>query len=278
MTSLTHDPVLSEQRGATLILTLNTPGKRNVLSPAMYHGLLALLDTAQADIAIANVVLQGADGFFCAGGDLRSLAERASLPVAQNEERVEELHRVVRRLHAFPKPVIAAIEGGAAGAGASIALACDLIVAAEGSYMALSYVKAGLVPDGGATAYLARVLPPQFAAEMALFGTPMPIDRLAALGLVNRVTAAGSALDVALELATTLANGARAAQTTILGLLDGQDEGRLSAQLDRERAAMARAIVAPEAAEGIAAFREKRPAAFPTPSPAVVPEGGKEQR
>lgn len=267
MTTLTYDPVLSERRDATLILTLNTPGKRNVLGPAMYRRLLALLDAAQADVGIANVLLQGADGFFCAGGDLRSLAERAALSVAQNEERIEELHRVTQRLHAFPKPVIAAIEGGAAGAGASIALACDLIVAAEGSYIALSYIKAGLVPDGGATAYLARALPPQLVAEMALLGPQVPANRLSALGLVNRVAAPGKALDVALDLAATLARGARAAQTSILALLDGQGKTSIAAQLDRERAAMARAIVAPEAAEGIAAFREKRPAAFPAPSP-----------
>jgi nitronate monooxygenase len=267
MNPLTHEIVLSDRRGATLILTLNTPGKRNVLGPAMYRRLLALLDDAQADAGIANVVLQGADGFFCAGGDLRSLAERAALTVVQNEERIEELHRVTRRLHAFPKPVIAAIEGGATGAGASIALACDLIVAAEGSYMALSHVKAGLVPDGGATAYLAHALPPQLIAEMALLGSPMPAERLAALGVVNRIAAAGAALDAALDLAAALARGARGAQTSILALLDGPDRTNIADQLDRERAAMARAIVAPEAAEGIAAFREKRPPAFPAPLP-----------
>lgn len=267
MTISPHDPVLSERRGATLVLTLNTPGKRNVLGPAMYGRLLALLDAAQADAGVANVVLQGADGFFCAGGDLRSLAERAALSVSANEERIEELHRVTRRLHAFPKPLIAAIEGGAAGAGAAVALACDLIVAAENSYFALSHVKVGLVPDGGATARLAQALPPQLAAEMALLGSRVPASRLAGLGLVNRVAAAGAALDVALELAADLAGGARTAQTSILALLDGPQQTRLAAQLDRERAAMARAIVAPEAAEGIAAFREKRPPAFPVPAP-----------
>lgn len=266
MNNREHPAILSERNAATLILTLNTPGKRNVLGPAMYDHLLALLDEAEADNAIANVILQGAGGFFCAGGDLRSLGERTAWPVERNEDRIEELHRVIRRVHAFPKPIIAAIEGGAAGAGASLALACDLIVAAEESYMALSYVKAGLVPDGGATARLARSMPPQLVAEMALFGQPISASRLATLGIVNRLATAGAALEVALDLAATLAKGARAAQSSILALLDGQDEKSLFDQLDRERAAMARAIVAPDAAEGIAAFHERRTASFPGPS------------
>lgn len=262
--SVVHDPVLVERHGGTLVLTLNTPGRRNVLGPIIYARLMALLDAAEADPEVANVVLQGSGGFFCAGGDLRSLAERAVLPVAENEARIEELHEVVRRLRAFPKPVIAAIEGGAAGAGASLAFAADMIVAAEGSHVTLSYVKAGLVPDGGSTGFLHRALPPQFAAEMALLGAPVPAERLAAMGVVNRLAPPGRALDAALDLAAALARGARGAQATILSLLDAPDRQDFAAQLDRERTAMARAIGSAEAAEGISAFRQKRAPVFPT--------------
>lgn len=261
-----HDPVLVERRGPTLVLTLNTPGKRNVLSPAMYDRLTTLLNEAEIDPAIANIVLQGADGFFCAGGDLRALSERASLPLSQREARIEELHQVVRKLRAFPKPVIAAIEGGAAGAGASLAFAADMIVAAEGSYISLAYVKAGLVPDGGASGFLGRTLPPQFAAEMALLGGQVPVERLAAMGAVNRLAPAGQALDMALGLAAELAQGARGAQSEILALLDAPDREKFNAQLDRERTAMAHAIGSAEAAEGIAAFKQKRMPAFPSPT------------
>ncbi len=261
-----HDPVLAGILGQTLVLTLNTPGKRNVLSPEMYRRLTELLGQARTNPDVAVIVVQGADGFFCAGGDLRALSERAALPVSQREERIEELHRVVRLLRAFPKPVIAAIEGGAAGAGASLAFAADMIVAAEDSYFALSYVKAGLVPDGGATGFLSRALPPQLAAEMALLGERMPAGRLAALGVVNRLAPAGGALDMALDMAAGMARGARQAQTEILALLDAPDRAGFDAQLDREKPAMARALGSAEAAAGIGAFKEKRVPAFPVPT------------
>ncbi|MFD2442079.1 enoyl-CoA hydratase-related protein [Paracoccus kondratievae] len=209
MNSAARQPVLSACHGATLVLTLNVPEKRNVLGPAIYDGLNAGLDLALADAGIANIVLQGAGGFFCAGGDLNQLATRAALPPAERAARIELLHRLVRRIRSCPKPVIAAIEGGAAGAGASIALAADLIVAAEDSYMSMAYVKAGLVPDGGGTASLLRALPPQAAAELALLGGRFPARRLAELGVINRLVPAGQALQAALGLASELAQGAR---------------------------------------------------------------------
>lgn len=264
MNSAARQPVLSACHGATLVLTLNVPEKRNVLGPAIYDGLNAGLDLALADAGIANIVLQGAGGFFCAGGDLNQLATRAALPPAERAARIELLHRLVRRIRSCPKPVIAAIEGGAAGAGASIALAADLIVAAEDSYMSMAYVKAGLVPDGGGTASLLRALPPQAAAELALLGGRFPARRLAELGVINRLVPAGQALQAALGLASELAQGARGAQSAILALLDGASDQGFDDQLEAEKAAMAHALGSPEAAEGISAFRERRLPVFPT--------------
>lgn len=260
-----HDPVLVTRYQATLILTLNTPGKRNVLDPAMYQALRHHLAAALADPAIANIILTGADGFFCAGGDLVTLREWAQRTVAENAAQIEGFHTLIREVRAAGKPVIAAIEGGAAGAGASLAMAAHLIVAAEDSYMVLSYVRAGLVPDGGATGYLRRAVPPQFAAEMALFGDQVPVARLATLGVVNRVVPKGQALAVAQELADRLAAGARGAQRVILGLLNAGGDAAFDAQLDRERDALAQAMRAPDAVAGIAAFLDKRPPVFPNP-------------
>ncbi|WBU59223.1 oxepin-CoA hydrolase, alternative type [Paracoccus albus] len=255
--------VLSECVGPTLVLTLNTPKKRNALSPGTYSGLLRGLDHAIATPEIANIVIQGANGFFCAGGDLDALATRAALPEAERAERIEQLHDLVRRIRRCPKPVIAAVEGGAAGAGTSIALAADLIVATHQSYLSMSYVKVGLVPDGGGTASLLRNLSPQLATEIALLGEKYPARRLAHLGVINRLVAHGQALDVALDLASKLARGAQGAQSSILALLDTADEGPFDDQLDREKYAMAKALGSADAAEGIAAFQQRRVPAFP---------------
>lgn len=254
--------VLAETHGATCILTLNRPDKRNALETATYVLMEQHLDEALADPTIANIVLTGAGNFFCSGGDLESLATRAALPVEERANLIERLHSLVRKLKFCPKPVIAAIEGGAAGAGASLAFAADLIVAAEGSYISMAYVKAGLVPDGGGSAFLALSLPHQLAAEVALFGGRLPVERFAAVGVVNRVVAPGTALQVALELGQQLAEGPRESQAAILELLDGPDREAFERQLEREKQLMAIALGGAEAAEGIAAFKEKRAARF----------------
>lgn len=254
--------VLAHNHGPTCVLTLNRLDKRNALETAMYVQMEAYLDAALADPAIANVVLTGAGNFFCSGGDLDSLATRAALPLEERANLIERLHSLVRKLKFFPKPVIAAIEGGAAGAGASLAFAADLIVAAQGSYISMAYVKAGLVPDGGGSAFLALTLPHQLAAEIALFGGRLPVERFAAAGVVNRVVEQGTALDVALELAQELAAGPRESQAAILELLDGPGRELFERQLEREKQLMAQALGGAEAAEGIAAFKGKRAPRF----------------
>lgn len=262
------EPVLIERLGPTLVLTINAPKKRNALSPEIYAGLAQGIDHAAATPEIANIVLEGAKGF-CSGGDLDLLATRAALPEDERGAKIELLHEVVRTIRQSPKPVIAAIEGGAAGAGASIALAADMIVASADSYVSMAYVKAGLVPDGGATASLIAALPPQTAAEIALLGGRIPAKRLADLGVINRLVEPGAARETALEIGSELAQGARAAQSEILSLLDHAAENDFNAQLDRERGAMAIALGGAEAAEGIAAFKARRAPAFPLP-PAPV--------
>ncbi|MFZ2288235.1 MAG: enoyl-CoA hydratase family protein [Halopseudomonas yangmingensis] len=252
------DIVLCQRSGATCILTLNRPQRRNALETATYQLMNRYLDEALDDPTVANLVLRGAGDFFCSGGDLLALETRAALAVEERAALIEHLHTLVRRLRSSPKPVIAAIEGGAAGAGASLAFACDLVVAARDSYVSLAYVKAGLVPDGGGSAFLALSLPHQLAAEIALFGERLPIERLAAAGVVNRLVEPGQALTVALQLGEQLAGGARQSQTAILELLDSAQREVFERQLDRERDLMAVALGSAEAAEGIAAFKGKR--------------------
>ena len=264
--------ILSETRGTTRILTLDTPGKRNALVAELYPKLMEQLAEAEADPAIANVILTGANGFFSSGGDLSSLAGRTALSQAAREAIIENLHDMIRQLCNLSKPVIAAVEGGAAGVGASLAFAADMIVAADDSFVSLAYVRAGLVPDGGASGYLAQVPPPQLAKEIALLGDRIPARRLAELGVVNRLCPKGTTLDVALGLATQLAEGARSAQAAILELIDAPNRAKFQASLDLERRAMSRALGGAEAAEGIRAFQEKRASVFPPPEPAAAPQ------
>jgi enoyl-CoA hydratase/carnithine racemase len=141
---------------STLVLTLSNPGARNALHPDMYTAGIVALDNAERDTSIRAVVLTGADEFFCAGGNLNRLLEnRAKEPSAQAHS-IELLAQWILALRTSTKPVIAAVEGAAAGAGFSLALACDLIVAAEDAKFVMSYARVGLTPDGGGSWFLAQ--------------------------------------------------------------------------------------------------------------------------
>jgi 2-(1,2-epoxy-1,2-dihydrophenyl)acetyl-CoA isomerase len=250
-----------EDRGDRLIVWNGNADKRGALSPALYDAIREAMSTA-AEPRVRAVILTSEGNFFCAGGDLNVLIERRKLSEPERRDRVDDLHGLVRAMRACPVPVIAAIEGGAAGAGLSLALACDLIVASEEAKFTAAYVKAGLVPDAGLTASMARMLPRPLAMEMCLLGRPVMAQHFAALGAVNRVCAVGKALEEALSLADTLAAGPREAQGVIRGLVARAYESAEATQLDAERDAMARAAGGDEAAEGIAAFLEKRKADF----------------
>ncbi|KAF0676880.1 enoyl-CoA hydratase-related protein [Profundibacterium mesophilum] len=251
-----------EDEGDRLLVVNTNAARRGALTAEYHAALCAALERAAADPRIASVILCAEGGFFCAGGDLNILATRAELTETERSAHIEVLHRSVRAIRACPRPVIAAVEGGAAGAGVSIAFACDLLVAAEDARFTLAYVKAGLVPDGGVLAVLARSLPPMLLSRMALTGAPVGAQRLDALGALSLMTPAGGALAGARELAAEIAAGPGKAQTAIKALLEqGRTEG-VEAQLTAEARAMAHAQGQAEAAEGIAAFLGRRPADF----------------
>lgn len=247
-----------EDLGDRLVVVNDNASRRNALSPGLYDALGTALARAAREPRIASVILWGAGGFFCSGGDLTQLARRRELPREARLARIEELHDLIRAITGCPKPVIAAIEGGAAGAGASLAFACDLIVASETAQISAAYVRAGLVPDGGLTASLSALLPRALVSEMLLLGAPVPARRLHELGAVNVLTAEGEAREAAMKLADRLAAGPSGAQGTIKGLLATARSQGLAAQLDDERDAMADAVAGDEAAEGIGAFLQKR--------------------
>ncbi len=256
------DPAIIERHGPVLKILNNNPSARNALSVGYVAALTGGLRRAGADDSISAVVLAGAEGFFCAGGDLNVLIERRKMDEVARIASINVLHDAIKAIRACPKPVIAAVEGGAAGAGASIALACDLIVAARDAYFAVSYLRVGLTPDGGATAFLSEFAPRQLVNEILMFGDKVPAERLFQLGAVNRLTDAGCAEQEAQALGERLYQCAPEALAVAKSLAQDARENDLATQLDLEAQQMARAQGGDEAAEGISAFLEKRSADF----------------
>ncbi|MEN8891879.1 oxepin-CoA hydrolase, alternative type [Planktotalea arctica] len=249
-----------DQQGSTLTIMNANPARRGALSPDLYAAIREALERAQ-DPKVRAIIFASEGGFFCSGGDLNTLKERAALSLEQRRAKVQELHDLVAGLRAAPVPIIAAVEGGAAGAGLSLALACDMIVATQGAKFTASYVKAGVVPDAGLTSALSRMLPRQLVSEMCLLARSVAAGRLADLGVVNLI--AEDPLAEAQVLADTFAKGPRKAQGIIKGLVSSAYELSETEQLVAEREAMIRAVVDTEAQIGITAFLSKQTPEYP---------------
>jgi enoyl-CoA hydratase/carnithine racemase len=258
----TFSSLLQRTEGRVLVLTINNPGKRNAIAADLYDNIRAALATAADNPEIGAIVLTGADNYFCAGGDLELISKRRELTYEERIERLGHLHDVVCKMRDYPKPVVAAVEGGAAGAGFSLALACDLLVASAGAAFSIAYVKVGLTPDGGITGLLAQSLSRQVLTQLALTGDRITAEQLAHFGVVNQLVEAGQAGAVAIALAARLAQGPKHAMASIKALCQHAHECTLDDQLEAERISMAAAQGGAEAAEGIAAFLGKRPADF----------------
>ncbi|WP_042424262.1 oxepin-CoA hydrolase, alternative type [Comamonas granuli] len=249
----------STSHGTTLVLTISHPELRNALEPSIYAAGIEALGSAERNPDVRCAVITGAQGTFSAGGNLQRLQAQRAQGLQAPEESIRALHHWIEAIRTWPKPVIAAVEGAAAGAGFSLALACDLIVAARNARFAMAYTRVGLSPDGGASWSLARALPRTLAAELLLCGESVAAERLHALGVVNRLADPGSALEAALALADTLAAGAPNALASTKELLAEAEQQPLSAQLDLERAHFLRNLLHANAGEGMAAFLQKRP-------------------
>ena len=251
-----------EDAGDRVIIWNGNAARRGALSPELFTTIQDALELAQ-DRRVRAIILTSEGDFFCAGGDLNVLIARRELSEEDRREKVDDLHDLVRGIRASPVPVVAAVKGGAAGAGASLALACDFIVVEAGAKFTAAYVKAGLVPDAGLTAALARLVPRPLAMEMCVLARPVTAERMHALGAINAVVDADEVIASAHALADAIAAGPRTAQGVIRSMVAQAYDETEAAQLDTERDAMARAAGGPEAAEGIAAFLEKRAPNFP---------------
>jgi len=250
--------VLSRRVGAVQVVTYNNPTSRNSLVAGCYAALAAALAAAQADPEVGTIVLTGAGGYFCSGGDLQRLKTWRTAPAAERRLGIEDLHGFVRAVRDCPKPVVAAVEGGAAGAGVSLALACDLLVSARDASFSVAYVKVGLSPDGGATAFLSESVPRQLLTELCLTGDRVSAQRLAEFGTVNRLVDNGRAEAEAVALAQRIANGPARATARIKALCRQAYGATVDEQLEAEANRMSESLGDDEAAEGIGAFFAKR--------------------
>jgi enoyl-CoA hydratase/carnithine racemase len=242
----------------TLVLTIRNPEHRNALGPEIYAAGVEALNAADSNAEIRSVVITGDGGIFSAGGNLQRLQHNRQQPPDVQARSIDGLHDWIEAIRTFPKPVIAAVEGPAAGAGFSLALACDFIVAADNAVFVMAYSNIALSPDGGGSWSLSRALPRQLVTELLMCGERLGAERLHALGVVNRVTPAGEALVGALELADRLNNRAANALASIKELLNEADGATLNQHLRRERDQFVLNLHHVNAGIGISAFLDKQ--------------------
>lgn len=248
----------STSQGRTMVLTISNPEHRNALGPEMYAAGIEALNVAETNRDVRSVVITGEGSVFCAGGNLQRLQSNRQEPPKVQADSIEALHSWIEAIRTFPKPVIAAVEGPAAGAGFSLCLACDFIVAADNAVFVMAYSNVGLSPDGGGTWHLARLLPRQLAAELLMAGERIDAQRLHELGVVNRVAPAGNALAQALALAENLNARAPNVLASIKELANEAVDTSLTRQLAAERDHFVRNLHHPNAGIGIAAFLAKQ--------------------
>jgi enoyl-CoA hydratase/carnithine racemase len=247
-----------EGHESTLVLTLSNPGARNALHPDMYAAAIEALDAAERDTSLRAIVLTGADNFFCAGGNLNRLLENRAKDPSVQAASIDMLAGWITAMRQSSKPVIAAVEGAAAGAGFSLALAADLLVAAEDAKFVMSYARVGLTPDGGGSWFLAHALPRALATEVMLEGKPIGAARLAELGVVNRLVKPQTALDAALAWADDLGKISPNSAARIKGLVNVAHAQPLADHLVAERESFVASLHHRDGLEGITAFLEKR--------------------
>lgn len=244
-------------KNKTLVLTLSNPGKNNSLTPDVYAAGVEALNGAEGSAEVRSVVLTGAAAVFSSGQDLACLQSDLLHPEVQAAS-VDALNNWIETIRAFPKPVIAAVEGSAAAAGFSLVLACDLVVASRSARFSLPSARAGLCPDGGSSWAVAQAVPRALAMEWLMLGEEIASDRLHALGLINRLSEPGEALADALRLSDSLNALAPNVLAVIKELLFEARGSDLHGHLARERQQCLAQRTHPNAAEGIDASLRKR--------------------
>jgi enoyl-CoA hydratase/carnithine racemase len=254
--------IKSHSVGATMVLTLSNPEQRNALGPEMYAAGVEAITAADGNPDVRSIIITGEGSNFCAGGNLQRLLGNRQLPPQVQADSLEGLNSWIESVRTCSRPVIAAVEGACAGAGFSLALACDFLLATQQSVFVMAYANIGLSPDGGGSWNLSRSVPRATAMQLMMLGERIDAERLHQLGLVNRVTEPGQALSEALAMAEKLNTKAPNALASIKELANEAVQQSLSQQLQLERGHFVRNLHHPNAGEGIQAFLDKRPARY----------------
>jgi enoyl-CoA hydratase/carnithine racemase len=246
-------PVLAERREAVGVARLNRPDARNALSPDLMEELAAMVEAWDADPEVRCVVIAGSDDYFASGADIKAMAERTfqealSAPTA----------RFWPRLAAVRTPLIAAVSGYALGGGCELALVCDMIVASESAEFGQPEIMLGIIPGGGGTQRLARVIGKQRAMELVLTGRRIDAQEAFRLGIVNQVASKKEWLDKAVELADVVARRPPIAVGLAKQAVLAAEETAMTAGLAHERRLYELAMATEDRVEGMTAFLEKR--------------------
>jgi 2-(1,2-epoxy-1,2-dihydrophenyl)acetyl-CoA isomerase len=251
--------VLVTRKNGIATVTLNRPDKLNALSGEMYHELADTFTALGTDDEARCVIVTGAGRAFCAGGDVGSMGD---YDVVAGRQRSLSHQRMIKALHNLEKPVIAAVRGPAAGIGASIALACDLIVASETAYLLMAFKKVGIPPDGGSVFLLAQHLGIARAKELVYTARKLPAAEAHAMGIVMKVVPDDKLEDAANALAAEIAASATYALQLAKKMFQAMYVPTLEMLLEMENLAVCGARLTHDHREGVQAFLEKRPPKF----------------
>src|SRR5262245_7928145 len=257
-----ENPILVDRRPGYRIITLNRPQRLNAFTEEMHRALRTALEETERDAECRALLITGAGRAFCAGQDLSDRLAKPGEKVGLGVGLEQFYNPLVCKLRALPFPVIAAVNGVAAGAGCNIALACDIVLAAKSATFLQAFAKLGLVPDSGGTWFLPRLIGPARARGLALTGEPVLADKAEAWGLIWKMTEDLDLMAQAHQLCTHFASAPTVGLALTKRILDESWGNDLDSQLDLERETQREASLTPDYAEGVRAFLEKRRPVF----------------
>lgn len=250
--------LLTERRGDVLVMTLSGPATRNALSPQVYAAGIESVNMAESDNSVAAIIVTGADGHFCGGGDLQRLAHNRQHDPSQQGTQIDAFHQWIEALRCSPKPVIAAVEGVAAGGGVSLALACDLVVAGDNARFVSAYSRVGLSSDGGTSWHLGRQLTRGQALQWLWLGGERSAQQLQQWGLVHQIEPAGGVLNAAQAMANQLSRVPAGVLASLKELVNEAPQASLNEQLAAEKRHFMVNLMRQEAGDAIAGFLTRK--------------------
>ena len=258
---MSENVLLVERHAAVAVVTLNRPKTKNALDTALLSALLETIPQLGDDASVRAIVLTGAGGAFCAGADLKAAMSNPEA-FTNIDQTMSRYHGVIRAIVGAPKPVIAMVEGPAVGFGCDLALACDMRMLSTDAYLEERFVKIGLMPDGGGTFWLPRLVGLGKAMELMLTGDRILADQALALGLTNRVLPTSELRDETMKLADKLSKGPPLAFAEIKRAVRASLGGTIDEALDRERVGQTKLLQSGDCMEGVMAWMQKREPSF----------------